>query len=73
MARDQDYPLQEQYPTIASSEDFEVWDDVEDGVYIVSFNANGVTIAVEHELFDEFAKVIAEAERFHKSQSNGRK
>lgn len=71
MAREQEFPAQEQYPTIAASEDFEIWDDVEDGVYIISFNPNGVTVAVDHELFEEFAKVVAEAEKFHKSQSNG--
>ncbi|MBI2953598.1 MAG: hypothetical protein HYY30_04735 [Chloroflexi bacterium] len=73
MAREQEYPAQEQYPTIASSENFEIWDDVEDGVYIISFNLNGATIAIDHETFEEFASVIAEASKFHKSQSNGRR
>lgn len=71
MAQDQHYPTEDQYPTIASSENFEIWDDVEDGVYIISFNVNGVTIAIDHELFEEFTKVVAEAERFNRSQSNG--
>lgn len=71
MAHDQAYPGEDQYPTIAASENFEIWDDVDDGVYIVSFNVNGVTIAIEHELFEEFSKIIAEADRFHRSQSNG--
>lgn len=68
---EKEFPLQEQYPTIAASENFEIWDDVEDGVYIISFNVNGATIAIDHELFDEFARVVAEAERFHRSQSDG--
>ncbi len=67
----QEYPSQDQYPTLASSENFEIWDDVEDDVYIISFNANGVTIAVEHDSFDEFVQVLIEAQRFHKSQMNG--
>ncbi len=72
MAQQQEHPNEDQYPTIGSSENFEIWDDVEDGVYVLSFNLNGVTIAVEHELFAEFAQVVAEAERFNKSQRNGR-
>ncbi len=72
MAPDQEYPNQDQYPTVASSENFEIGDDVEDGVYVLSFNINGVTIAVEHEYFDEFAQAVAEAQRFNKSQMNGR-
>jgi hypothetical protein len=71
MAHEQEYPTEDQYPTIASTENFEIWDDVDDGVYIISFNVNGVTIAIEHELFEEFAKIVAETDRFNRSQSNG--
>ncbi len=71
MAQQQEHPNEDQYPTIGSSENFEIWDDVEDDVYIISFNVNGVTVAIDHELFGELAKVIAEADIFHKSQQNG--
>lgn len=67
-----DFTPEESYPTIASTENFEIWDDVEDGVYIVSFNQNGVTVAIDHEVFDEFAQVVANAASYHKTQGNGR-
>ncbi len=68
----QDPAQEEQYPTVASSENFEIWDDVEDGVYIVSFNPNGVTIAIDYEMFDQFAQVVTDAAGYHKTQGNGR-
>lgn len=52
---------EDRYPTLASSEYFEVWEDAEDGDLIVSFNMNGVTIAVERSEFLELARVIREA------------
>ncbi len=57
---------EDRYPTLASSEFFEVWEDAEDGDLIVSFNLNGVTIAVERNEFLELARVIHEAaEQLH--------
>ena len=61
-------PTSDEYPTVASSENFEVWEDSEDGVYIISFVLNGVTIAVERELLEEFANVIDEAAKYNRSR-----
>jgi len=68
----EDFTPEEHYPTIASTENFEIWDDVEDDVYILSFNQNGVTVAIDHGMFDELAQVIASAASYHKTQGNGR-
>lgn len=61
---------EDRYPTIASSECFEVWEDAENGDLTLSFNMNGVTIAVERTEFLELARVIQEAAE-HLQSSNG--
>ncbi|MBI4318700.1 MAG: hypothetical protein HY675_09435 [Chloroflexi bacterium] len=60
-------PTLDEYPTIAASENYEVWEDLDDGVYILSFNVNGVTIAVERDLLEEFADVVQQAARHHRT------
>lgn len=72
MSRPFEDPTSEEYPTVAATENFEIWDDVEDGVYIVSFNPNGVTVAIDYEMFDEFARAVADASGYHRTQGNGR-
>jgi len=57
----QEYPTQDQYPTLAASENFEVWEDRDEGTVILAFNINGVTVAIERAEFDEFAQVVADA------------
>ncbi len=69
--QDESLPSQEQYPTVASSANFEVWEDPEEGAYIVAFNLNGVTVAVDRELFDELSRVIAEAAEYDRSRGVG--
>lgn len=73
MASQPEYPTEEQYPTIAASEYFEVWEDPEDDAFVMSFNLNGVTIAVERELFPDFARVVAQAAEYARSGGNGRR
>lgn len=68
----EDTSSEEHYPTIAATENYEIWDDVDDGVYIISFNQNGVTVAVDHEVFDEFVQAVTNAASYHKTQGNGR-
>jgi hypothetical protein len=63
----QEYPSQDQYPTVASSENFEIWEDKTEDMIILAFNVNGVTIAVEKSDFDEFARVVAEGQKAFRS------
>ncbi|MBI3966383.1 MAG: hypothetical protein HY329_12190 [Chloroflexi bacterium] len=53
----------EQFPTLASSESFEIWDDPQGDSFVIAFNANGVTVAVNRADFPDLARVIAEAAR----------
>lgn len=57
----QEYPTQEQYPTVASSENFEVWEDRDEGSIILAFNLNGVTVAIDQADFAEFARIVGDA------------
>ena len=59
----QEYPTQDQYPTVASSDNFEVWEDQAEDMIILAFNVNGVTVQIERADFEEFARVVAEAQR----------
>jgi hypothetical protein len=58
----------DEYPTIAGSEDFEIWEDREDDAYVIAFNLNGVTITVDREEFGDFAQVVARAAEHARSQ-----
>lgn len=66
--QDESYSSQDQYPTVASSANFEVWEDKEEGSYILAFNLNGVTVEVDRELFEEFSRVVADAAEHDRSQ-----
>ncbi|MGQ9677429.1 MAG: hypothetical protein ACUVX1_17335 [Chloroflexota bacterium] len=57
----QEYPTQEQYPTLASTDNFEVWEDRDEGSVILAFNINGVTVAIDRVDFGEFAQVVSDA------------
>ncbi len=54
-------PTDETLPALASSENFDVYQDEEGGAVVLVFNTNAVTVAIDREDFDEFARVIAEA------------
>ena len=58
-----EYPTQDQYPTLASSDNFEVWEDRDEGAIILAFNVNGVTVAIDEADFGEFARVVADAQK----------
>ena len=52
---------EEQLPTLASSEAFDVYQDEEGDAIVLVFNNNAVTIAIDREDFADFARVIAAA------------
>ena len=58
-----EYTTQDQYPTLASSDNFEVWEDRDEGAIILAFNVNGVTVAIDEADFAEFARVVADAQK----------
>ncbi|MBI2865592.1 MAG: hypothetical protein HYX94_13665 [Chloroflexi bacterium] len=66
---DESHPSEEQYPTIASSANFEVWEDRDEDAYIFAFNLNGVTIAVDRELLAELRQVVDEAAEYDRSRA----
>ncbi len=53
----------EQLPALASSDNFDVYQDEEGEAIVLVFNTNAVTIAIDREDFAEFARVVAEAAR----------
>lgn len=59
------------FPTVAASENFEVWDDVAGQSFVLAFNLNGVTIAIGHEEFAELARVIAQAAAYDQQRRAG--
>jgi len=62
---------EEEYPTLAGSENFEIWEDREDDAYVIAFNLNGVTVTVDREDFPSFADVVARAAEHARSGGNG--
>ncbi|MBI2322765.1 MAG: hypothetical protein HYU88_11940 [Chloroflexi bacterium] len=59
------------FPTVAGSENFEIWDDVAGESFVMAFNLNGVTIAVGHEEFAELARVVAQAAAYDQKRRAG--
>lgn len=59
------------FPTVAASENFEIWDDVAGESFVMAFNLNGVTIAVGHEEFAELARVVAQAAVYDQKRRGG--
>lgn len=67
----QEYPTQEQYPTLAATDNFEVWQERDEGSVIVAFYVNGVTVAIDEADFDEFARVVGEAAKKMRAGGQG--
>lgn len=51
----------EQLPALATSENFDVYQDEEGEAVVLVFNLNSVTVAIDREDFAEFAQVVADA------------